>query len=70
MARVVISRIAVEWRREEHTVIATMLIVVLVMAILGALPKWPHSRIWDYAPTRGIGLILVVVVILLALGRI
>lgn len=50
--------------------IATILIIVLMMALLGALPKWPHSRIWDYAPTRGIGLILIVVAILLFLGRI
>jgi hypothetical protein len=69
-ARAVVQVPAVEWRREENTVIATILVVVLVMAILGALPKWPHSRILDYAPTRGVGLILVVVVILLVLGRI
>jgi Protein of unknown function (DUF3309) len=50
--------------------IVTILIVVLVMAILGVLPKWSHSRNWGYAPTGGFGLILVVVVILLLLGRI
>jgi hypothetical protein len=47
-----------------------ILIVVLVMAILGVLPRWSHSRSWGYGPTGGVGLILVVVVILLLLGRI
>jgi Protein of unknown function (DUF3309) len=50
--------------------LATILIVVLVMALLGVLPRWPHSRQWGYFPTGGVGLILIVVVILLLLGRI
>lgn len=50
--------------------LGTILVVILVMALLGALPRWPHSREWGYAPTGGVGLILVVVVILLLLGRI
>jgi hypothetical protein len=48
----------------------TILIVVLILALLGALPRWSHSRSWGYAPTGGVGLILVIVVILLVLGRI
>jgi hypothetical protein len=50
--------------------LGTILIVILVMALLGALPRWPHSREWGYVPTGGVGLILLVVVILLLLGRI
>ncbi len=50
--------------------IGTILIVILVLALLGALPRWSHSRSWGYAPTGGLGLILLVVVVLLALGRI
>jgi hypothetical protein len=50
--------------------LGTILIVILVMALLGALPRWNHSRDWGYAPSGGVGLILVVVVILLLLGRI
>jgi Protein of unknown function (DUF3309) len=50
--------------------LGTILIVVLVLAIFGALPRWSHSRSWGYGPTGGVGLILVVVVILLLLGRI
>lgn len=47
-----------------------ILIVVLVLALLGALPRWSHSRNWGYYPTGGLGLILLIVIILLVLGRI
>jgi hypothetical protein len=50
--------------------LGTILIVILAMVLLGALPRWNHSRDWGYAPTGGVGLILVIVVILLVLGRI
>jgi hypothetical protein len=50
--------------------IGTVLIVILVLALVGALPRWPHSREWGYVPTGGLGLVLFIVVILLILGRI
>lgn len=50
--------------------LGTILLVILIMALLGVLPRWSHSRNWGYAPTGGVGLILVIVVILLLLGRI
>ena len=50
--------------------LGTILIVILLLALLGALPRWPHSRNWGYYPTGGIGLILIIVVILLLLGQI
>jgi len=50
--------------------LGTILIVILILALLGALPKWSHSRKWGYFPTGGIGLILLIVVILLLLGHI
>lgn len=50
--------------------IGTILIVILVLALLGALPRWPHSKEWGYYPTGGLGLVLCIVVILLLLGRI
>jgi len=50
--------------------LGTILIVILVLALLGALPRWSHSREWGYAPTDGVGLILLIVVILLVLGRV
>jgi hypothetical protein len=43
--------------------------VVLILALVGALPRWPHSRQWGYAPTGGLGLLALIVVILLLLGR-
>jgi hypothetical protein len=51
-------------------VIGTILLVVLVLALVGALPRWPHSREWGYYPTGGMGLVLPIVVVLLLLGRI
>jgi hypothetical protein len=50
--------------------IGTILIVILVLALVGALPRWSHSRQWGYAPTGGLGLILFIVVILVLIGRI
>ncbi|HEY4766424.1 MAG TPA: DUF3309 family protein [Candidatus Sulfotelmatobacter sp.] len=50
--------------------LGTILIVILILALLGALPRWGHSRDWGYAPTGGLGLVLLIVVILLVLGRI
>jgi hypothetical protein len=50
--------------------LGTILIVILILALVGALPRWSHSREWGYAPTGGLGVVLFVVVILLILGRI
>jgi len=50
--------------------LGTILIVVLLLALFGALPRWSHSREWGYYPTGGVGLVLFVVIILLVLGRI
>ena len=49
--------------------IGAILLVVLVLALVGALPRWPHSREWGYYPTGGVGLVLLIVVVLLLLGR-
>jgi hypothetical protein len=50
--------------------LGTVLVVILILALLGALPRWSHSRDWGYAPTGGVGLALVIVVILVLLGRV
>ncbi|MFT3857212.1 MAG: DUF3309 family protein [Aquabacterium sp.] len=50
--------------------IGTILLIVLVLLLVGALPAWPHSRAWGYGPTGGIGLLLVIVLVLLLMGRI
>jgi Protein of unknown function (DUF3309) len=47
-----------------------LLIVLLALALIGVLPRWSHSRDWGYYPTGGIGLVLIIVVVLLLLGRI
>ncbi|MCE3247611.1 MAG: hypothetical protein K0R41_1436 [Geminicoccaceae bacterium] len=48
--------------------LGTILIIVLILLLIGALPTWPHSSGWGYGPTGGLGLLLVVVIILLVLG--
>jgi len=54
--------------KREKTMLATVVIVILILALVGALPRWPHSRNWGYFPTGGLGLILVIVLILVLLG--
>ncbi len=49
---------------------ATILIIILVLVLVGALPTWPHSRRWGYYPSTGAGIILLIVFILLLMGRI
>jgi hypothetical protein len=50
--------------------LGTILIIFLILALLGAFPRWSHSREWGYAPTGGVGLVLLIVIILVLLGRI
>ena len=50
--------------------LGSVLIVILILALCGALPRWSHSRDWGYYPSSGVGLVLMIVVILLVLGRI
>jgi sterol desaturase/sphingolipid hydroxylase (fatty acid hydroxylase superfamily) len=56
--------------QEEGMTIGTILLIVLVLVLIGALPTWGYSRSWGYRPTGGIGLVLLIVVILLLLGYI
>lgn len=49
--------------------LGTILLIVLVLMLIGAIPSWPHSRSWGYGPSGLFGLILIVVVILLLTGR-
>jgi hypothetical protein len=50
--------------------LGTVLLVILILLLLGALPTWPHSRSWGYYPTGGLGLVLIIVLILVLMGRI
>lgn len=47
----------------------TILLVVLILLLLGALPTWPYSRSWGYYPSGGLGLIVIVVLVLVLAGR-
>jgi len=48
---------------------STILLIILVLLLLGALPTWPYSRAWGYYPSGGLGLVLVVVLVLVLAGR-
>lgn len=50
--------------------LGTILLIILIIALVGALPTWPYSGGWGYYPTGGVGLLLVIVVLLLVFGRI
>lgn len=49
--------------------LGTILIVVVILLVLGALPTWPHSRNWGYYPSGGFGLVALIIIILLLTGR-
>jgi len=48
--------------------ISTILLIVLILILVGALPAWPHSRKWGYGPSGGLGLVVVILLILVLLG--
>lgn len=50
--------------------LSTVLVIVLLVLLLGAMPAWPYSRDWGYYPTGGLGLILLIVILLIVMGRI
>ncbi len=48
--------------------VGTILLIILILLLVGALPTWPHSRSWGYGPTGGIGLVLIILLVLVLLG--
>ncbi|MCC6208799.1 MAG: DUF3309 domain-containing protein [Gammaproteobacteria bacterium] len=50
--------------------LTTLLIIVLLLVLIGALPTWPHSREWGYYPSGGVGVVLLVLIVLLLMGAI
>jgi hypothetical protein len=50
--------------------VGTILLVLLILLLVGALPTWPHSKNWGYGPTGGLGLVVIILVILLLAGKI
>jgi hypothetical protein len=49
--------------------LGTILIVIVILMLVGAVPRWPHSKDWGYYPSGGLGLVLLVLIILLVMGR-
>jgi hypothetical protein len=58
------------FRQNGEMEMGTILLILLILLLVGALPAWPHSRGWGYYPSGGLGLVLLIVVVLLLLGRI
>jgi hypothetical protein len=50
--------------------LGTILLIIVVLLLIGAIPSWPHSRSWGYGPSGGLGLVLVILIILLLMGKI
>jgi hypothetical protein len=49
--------------------LGTILLIVLILLLIGAIPSWPHSRSWGYGPSGGLGLLVIIIVVLLVMGR-
>jgi hypothetical protein len=50
--------------------LSTILLIILIILLIGALPRWPYSGGWGYYPSSGLGLLVIIIIVLLALGRI
>ena len=50
--------------------LGTILLIVLILALVGVLPTWPHSSSWGYGPSGGLGLVLVILLVLVLMGRV
>jgi hypothetical protein len=55
--------------QEKNVSLSTILLIVLVLVLVGALPAWPHSASWGYGPSGGLGLLVIVLLVLLLTGR-
>ncbi|WP_079201530.1 DUF3309 family protein [Pseudomonas sp. CC6-YY-74] len=49
--------------------LGTILLIILVLLLLGAIPAWPHSRSWGYGPSGGLGVVVIILIVLLLMGR-
>jgi hypothetical protein len=56
--------------RERSMTLGTILIIVLILLLIGAIPRWGYSRGWGYGPSGGLGLVIIVVLILVLIGRV
>jgi hypothetical protein len=60
----------IEGLESEEQMLGTILVVLLILALLGAFPRWGYSRDWGYWPSGGVGVVLLIVIILVLMGRI
>ena len=70
LPRVIAKHRKFQRRQREAILSSTVLIIILVLVLVGALPTWGHSRNWGYAPSGLLGTILIVLLVLALLGRI
>ena len=56
--------------RSGRMTLGTVLLIVLILMLVGALPTWPHSKSWGYYPSGGLGLVVLILILLLLMGRI
>jgi MFS superfamily sulfate permease-like transporter len=57
-------------QKEKQMTLGTLLLIILILLLLGALPTWPYSAGWGYYPSSGLGIVVVVLLVLLVTGRI
>ncbi|MBC7787973.1 MAG: DUF3309 domain-containing protein [Methylophilaceae bacterium] len=50
--------------------LSTILLIILILMLIGAIPSWPHSKNWGYGPSGGLGVVVIIIIILLLMGRI
>jgi hypothetical protein len=56
--------------KEQRMSLGTILLIILILILIGVIPAWPHSRSWGYWPSGGLGLVVLILVVLLLMGRI
>jgi len=61
--------IAIDRERRWKQMLGTVLLIILILALIGSLPTWPYSGGWGYYPSGGLGLLLVILIILVLMGR-
>ena len=64
------AKASVPLRAKRSQNVITILLIILVLMLIGAFPSWPYSRSWGYYPSGGLGLVVIILVILLLMGRI
>ena len=60
----------VAWAEEREMTMGTLLLIIVILLLIGAVPSWPHSKNWGYGPSGVFGVVVLVVVLLVVMGRI